>query len=199
MASGTQVDREPTPNRNSVLRLIAILILLLVSAYTIAVIAGLSKDRRIDGGTLGVIGIGALVATILFRPDLFERVTKLEVAGWKLEIEKRQEKQDRQLNDIELILPLLLPATEQKHLLQLAEGKTAADKGNHDLRTELRRLRTLKLIEMIGDKKVGGMADNLVVDIGQFVKLTDLGQRWVERIREIEAKSAETAETKGAD
>lgn len=57
----------------------AIFVLVLAGAYTIAVIAGiLPKERRIDAATLGIIGIAALAATILFRPEIFERVTRLE-------------------------------------------------------------------------------------------------------------------------
>lgn len=183
---------ERSPRRTPGLRFAATLILILVSAYTIAIIAGLPKERRIDATALGIIGIAALAATILFRPDVLERVTHFEVAGWKVEIEKRQQKQDQQLNDIQLILPVLLPDAERKYLLNLAAGNTGDYKGSHELRTQLRRLRSLKLIRMQPNKEVGMMTNDLAVDIGEFVELTELGQRWVDRIKEIEAEARST-------
>lgn len=173
----------------------AIFVLVLAGAYTIAVIAGiLPRERRIDAATLGIIGIAALAATILFRPEIFERVTRLEVAGWKIEIEKRQEKHEKELTDIQLILPVLLPEAERKHLFNLADKKTKNYKGTHELRTELRRLRSVKLIKMRGDKEVGKIANDLSVDLSDFVELTDLGQRWVERIKQIESDTTKASQ-----
>jgi hypothetical protein len=71
------------------------LFLLFAVGYTAAVLAGLPKERKIDATTLGIIGIGSLVALVLLRPEIFDRVTRLEVAGWKVEIEKKQQKQDQ--------------------------------------------------------------------------------------------------------
>ncbi|HEY2116081.1 MAG TPA: hypothetical protein VGJ51_13375 [Candidatus Angelobacter sp.] len=167
-----------------------------MAAYIVAVVRGLPKDNRIDAATLGIIGIGILAAIIVLRPDIFEHVTRLEVAGWKVDIEKRQEKQDKQLNDIQLILPILLPEAEQKHLLNLASGGQVNEKGNHDLRTQLRRLRSIKLIRMLSGKEVNQITNDLTVNIGQFVELTDLGKRWVSRIQEIEAEAAKAAGTR---
>src|ERR1700740_905322 len=90
MPAGPQIDDIPS-KRTSGLRLVAVVVLVLVTAYTIAVVRGLPKDNRIDAATLGIIGIGILAAIIALRPDIFEHVTRLEVAGWKVEIEKRQE------------------------------------------------------------------------------------------------------------
>lgn len=176
-------------------RVAAILVLLFVAVYTGAVILGLPKERRIDVSTLGVIGIGSLIAVLLYRPDIIDRVTRLEIAGWKVDIEKRQEKQDKQLNDIQLILPILLPENERKHLLNLANGNTKSYMGIHDTRTELRRLRSIKLIKMKPGQGIGGMADGKTVNLADFVELTDLGRRWVDRINEIEAAAARTPES----
>src|SRR5215472_15697638 len=129
---------EQSPKKTPPTRWAGGLILTLVAAYVVAILFGLPKDRRIDAASLGIVGIGALAAAILFRPDILERVTRLEVAGWKLKIEKRQEKQHEQLTDIELILPILLRREEQRHLLNLASKTTANYKANHNLRSELR-------------------------------------------------------------
>ena len=175
-------------------RAAAILVLLFVASYTAAVMLGLPKDRRIDAATLGVIGIGTIVAIVLFRPDIVDRVTRLEIAGWKFDIEKRQEKQDKQLNDIQLILPILLAESERKHLLNLASQNTKPYRGNQDVRTELRRLRSLKLIKMKPGQEIRRMEDGKEVALSDFVELTELGRHWVDRIKEIEAEAAKAVE-----
>ena len=45
------------------------------------------------------------------------------------------------------MLTLLLSPYERKHLENLWVGTTQNNEGNHNLRTELRKLRTLQLIE----------------------------------------------------
>jgi hypothetical protein len=193
--SATQPAQESSAPKPRIFRVAAILVLLLVAAYTVAVILGLPKERRIDVSTLGVIGIGSLIAVLLFRPDIIDRVTRLEIAGWKIDIEQRQEKQDKQLQDIQLILPILLPENERKHLLNLASQNAKPYQGNDAVRTELRRLRSLRLIRMKPSQEIGRMADGKQVNLSDFVELTDLGHRWVDRIKEIEAEAAKPAET----
>lgn len=173
----------------------ATLLLLFVTAYVAAVMLGLPKDRRIDPATLGVIGIGAIIAMVLFRPDIVDRITRLEIAGWRVEIEKRQDKQDKQLDDIQLILPILLAESERKHLLNLAAHNTQYYKGNQDTRTELRRLRYLKLIKMKSGQEIRHIEDSKVVDLSNFVELTELGQHWADRIKEIESEAAKAADS----
>jgi hypothetical protein len=168
--------------------MIGIVVLLLVASYTTAVLAGLKAERRIDATTLGIIGIGILIAMVLFRPDVFDRVTHLEIAGWKVEIEKKQQQQDKQLQDIELVLAILLTDAEQKHLLNLDGGNTANYQGSHEVRKELRRLADMKLIRRRTNREIGGILDDIKVDLADFVKLTETGRRLVERIREINAE-----------
>jgi hypothetical protein len=191
-----QPGEKPQSAKPRNFRVAAFLVLLFVAGYTAAVMLGrLPKEKRIDASTLGVIGIGSLIAVVLLRPDIVERVTRLEIAGWKFDIEKKQEKQDKQLNDIQLILPILLAESERKHLLNLASQNTKPYKGNQDVRTELRRLRSLKLIRMKPNQEIGRMADGKEVNLSDFVELTELGQHWVDRIKEIEAEAAKTKET----
>ena len=186
-------DQQPANRRG--LQIAAGLVLLFVTGYTVAVMLGLPTERRIDAATLGVLGFGAIIAFVLFRPDLIDRVTSLEIAGWKVDIENRQERQDKQLKDIQLILPILLPETERKHLLNLANQDTKSYKGNHEVRTELRRLRSLKLIQMKTGQQIGRMEDGKVIDLRDYVELTELGRHWADRIKEIEAEAAKTAES----
>ncbi len=59
------------------------------------------------------------------------------------------------------------------------------------LRIELRRLRSLKLIGMRGDHRVGEIEDGWICDLGKYVELTELSERWVRRIREIEERDVQ--------
>jgi len=180
-------EKEPS-RKLSGARIIGTAVLLLVGSYTAAVLAGLPAARRIDGATLGIIGIGVVIATILFRPEIFDRVTHLEIAGWKVEIEKKQQQQDKQLQDIELVLTILLTEAEQKHLLNLDSNSTASYDGSHEVRTELRRLADMHLVRRRTNREIGGMLDNTRFDLADFVALTETGHRLVKRIRQINAE-----------
>jgi hypothetical protein len=59
------------------------------------------------------------------------------------------------------------------------------------LRAELRRLRSLDLIAMCKnekgeDEQVGHIKDGAVIDLAKYVRLTDLGEKWVKRLKEFE-------------
>ncbi|HEX4605068.1 MAG TPA: hypothetical protein VH724_13800 [Candidatus Angelobacter sp.] len=184
----TSPQANPPALKLRVTRVLGMGVLFLVALYTAAVLAGLKPERRIDGATLGIIGIGVLIATVLFRPDIFDRVTHIEMSGWKVDIEKKQQQQDKQLQDIELVLAILLTDSEQKHLLNLDSNNTAGYEGSHDVRTELRRLADMNLIKRRTNREIGGIQDKLKVDLADFVKLTETGHRLAERIRQINAE-----------
>ena len=103
-------------------------------------------------------------------------------------VSERQVQQEEKLDDLDLILPLLLPEKERKHLINLDEGNTKEYKGNKNLRDELRRLRSIGLISM----KKGYIADikyGTTINLADYVELTSLGRRWTKRIAEIEDKA----------
>jgi hypothetical protein len=83
------------------------------------------------------------------------------------------------------MLSLLLPATERDHLFNLESGKTRYE-GNHAVRTELRRLRSMHLLQMKQGKNISELKDEGIWDIGTFVELTPMGRRWIKRVREVE-------------
>jgi hypothetical protein len=137
---------------------------------------------HLDQTTLLYLGVaGALL--------LFRHIKTFSMGQLKFElIEKlreRQDKQEERLADIALVLPLLLPNREVKHIRNLWAHKTAGYTGNHDLRTELRRLRSIGLLTMKENRKVAEMKDNAEFDLANYVGLTELGRRWAVRIQEI--------------
>jgi hypothetical protein len=169
----------------------AVLVSLSALAYTIGVVAGfIPESHKLDTVGLAIIALAVVVVTVLVWPEGFGRLKLFELAGFRLEmlerVKERQERQENQLDDISLILPLLFPATERRHLLNLAQGNTTGYVGHAPLRAELRRLRSITLIEMRDNRHVGDMRDGLTFDLADYVKLTPLGERWAKRITEIE-------------
>lgn len=100
---------------------IAVFLVALVVAYSVGIVSGaIAEDRRIDAVHLALIALTVLIASMLVQPEIFERFKRLRLSGFELEmLEKvrgKQAEQESQLEDIRLILPLLLPETERKHL-----------------------------------------------------------------------------------
>lgn len=151
--------------------------------------------ERLDHTTLLYLAVGG--GLLMLR-----EVRSLSFGGYKLEmLEKVKEKQSRQedqIEDIVLMLPLLLPRNERVHLVNLARGKTPGYQGNHSLRAELRRLRSLGLIRLLPDQHVAFIKDGSSFDLAAYVELTDLGERWVRRIQQIEKADAAHEETAGS-
>ena len=169
---------------------LAILLCLLTLGYTAAVVFGyIPEKQRIDLPNLILLILAGMGAVLMLKPDIVQRVTKFKMGDLELELDSlkvRQAKQARELNEISLILPLLLRDQETLHLRRLAAKNTKGYAGSHDLRTELRRLRTMGLIERPTDRRIAQITDGSPVDLADYVRLTAFGERWVEKIKEID-------------
>ena len=64
-------------------------------------------------------------------------------------------------------------------------GATKQHIGGHPLRTELRRLRSIGLIEMRAAHHVGEMTDGTTFDLAGYVQLTAQGRWWADKSREL--------------
>lgn len=107
----------------------------------------------------------------------------------KLELEdvkRRQQLQREQLELLRLMLPILMPEGERRHLLNLASGNTSGYVGNEWLRAELRRLYSIGLIEKMPNRYIGHLADGLKENLADYVRLTQAGEKWVAIIRQAE-------------
>jgi hypothetical protein len=85
--------------------------------------------------------------------------------------------------DLGLLLPVLIPEPEQKHLLNIADGKTKGYKGRGTLRSELRHLRSMGLIKKHADRHIGELKSEGVYDLADIIELTDLRRQWAARLR----------------
>jgi len=87
------------------------------------------------------------------------------------------------MQDLGLLLLVLVPEAEQKHLFNLADSKTKGYKGGESVRTELRHLRSIGLIRKHADRHIGDLKSAGVYDLAEFLELTDLGRQWVAKLR----------------
>ena len=172
-------------------RLIAILVFALMTTYSVGVITGrVHKDNRLQLADLALVVVACGVGGLLLNPNLMSRLRVVELQGFKFEllekVRERQLQQAQDLEDIQLIIPLLLPETERKHLKNLARGTTAGYKGNQSVRTELRRLRSIGLVRTRSKRAVGDLVDGGLFDLSDYLALTELGERWARRLAELD-------------
>jgi Predicted nucleotide-binding protein containing TIR-like domain len=89
---------------------------------------------------------------------------------------------NKEPREIDLMLPLVLPEPQRKHLINLAKGNTKGYTGRDSLRSELRHLRSMGLVQKLPGRNIGDMKSGMVCDLADYVELTDLGKRWAERL-----------------
>jgi hypothetical protein len=155
----------------------------------------LSIPERLDQTTLLYLGVaGALV--------LLRQVKTFSLGQLKFEliekIREQQQRQEEKIADIALILPLLLAEKEVRHLQNLLAKQTEKYKGSNALREELRRLRSIGLITKKSERNIADMRDGLLFDLMDYVELTELGQRWAAKIRELQPLDPKPAESQQA-
>jgi hypothetical protein len=100
------------------------------------------------------------------------------------EAKNRVNSAENTLSELGLLLPLVLTQAERSHLQNLYNGTTANYIGNSNLRTELRRLRYLTLINN-PRAPIGTASDGRIFDLQELVELTRLGRIWAKRIQEM--------------
>jgi len=150
---------------------------------------------RLDQTTLlylavaGVLLLLRQVKTFSMGQLKFELIQKLR---------ERQDKQEERLEDIRLILPLLLHGGEVKHVKNLFERTTSGYTGSHPLRSELRRLRSIRLLKNMKDHTVSEMRDGKKIDLATYVFLTKLGRDWARRIVEMDRSDSAPKKTEAA-
>jgi hypothetical protein len=193
-------------NRQMALRYVAAIVVgLLAAGYVIAIAFDrIPKDARIDFPAIVIVLLAGVAIALLCTSraseafkDTLSRVRTFEISSLKIELNQirtRQERQSSQLDLLQLLAPLVLSEHERRHLLNLRQGTTANYRGNHDLRSDLRRLRYLTLI--ITTQSVhSGAADGTVFDLKDLVQLTPLGANWAQQLQEMEQPRPEPLST----
>lgn len=181
---------KPSP-ANSVVRVIlAIAIGAAAAAYICCILLGvIPAAKKLGLVELTIILIAAAFVSILLRPELLDRLTHFKLGSLEFELEKLQRAQRDQridLNDLRFVLTLMLKPSEMQHLMNLESGSTRDCAASDTLRAELRKLRAMGLIRSRNGKKIAELADQRKWDLGDFVELTDLGRRYLDRLGEDE-------------
>jgi hypothetical protein len=204
----TSVRRTP-PESTSVgslaLRgLTAVVIVVVVLTYTVAVVAGgIAPNRQLSATDILLLLLAGVAVTVIIWPAALRDIKILKFGTSGLEFERMQEQQGQlqeeqgqledkqsQLEDmLKEIFPFLVPDHLLKHLRILEararEPNGAAGRnytGTNVLRDELRQLRNMHMIEMIAPYR--GMRDvpENDVDLAAYVRLTDRGREWMSRV-----------------
>lgn len=186
-------EMQPKPgqvsNRMDLLRsLIAIAVVLTVAAYIAGIVNGrIPAAQKLTGADVGLILVACAVTTVLLRPDVLHYFARIKLGIFEADLRDLQEGQrvqEKELDDVRLVLTLLVQPRERNHLANLAKAGPASYVGNHDVRTELRRLRTLGLIENQVDRHIGELRDGARQDLKAIVQLTKRGNDYLERVQQ---------------
>jgi hypothetical protein len=166
---------------------------LLVLAYVILLVAGW-VPKEIDLPTIILLGVTGLGVAALINPgvqqgivEMFGRLRSFQIASMRFELNEiraQQIDQSARLEILGLLLPLVLTEAERSHLKNLYRNTTADYVGNPNLRTELRRLRYLTLIQN-PHEPISTATDRRVFDLKRLVELTPLGKMWAKQIEEM--------------
>jgi hypothetical protein len=118
--------------------------------YTIAVLCGwITEKQKLNSVNLAILVLVLLAVHIWFRPRMLDQISLVEILGIKFQMQRVEANlalQQKQL-DIRLILPLLIPENERKHVLEPGNNSPSIFEGRDSLRSELRRLRSVGLID----------------------------------------------------
>ena len=167
-------------------------IILAISAYIVGIVIGKIQDKQ----KLGIADVGLLLVScaavgVLLRPELLEKITHIKVGSVEFELQKLQQDQEKQrneLDDVRFVLTLLLEPSELQHLKNIDKGSTQDYLGRHSVRTALRKLRTLGLIRNRDGHKISELADNSKMDLKNVVELTERGRQYLARLAEYSAQ-----------
>lgn len=196
MASTTSLNAERSRKQASRLqKTFAATVALAAVSYLFLVTTGeIKPTNRLSAAEVGLLVVAALSIGVALRPDLVDRVQKLDFAGLKfelgevkreqVEVQRQQQQQAAILEDVRLALRLLIGNNEQAHLINLHRHTTSEYRVKGGLRDEIRRLRAMKLIRMCNDKHVGGMPEKTTFDLADYVQLTEDGAKFAARLAE---------------
>jgi hypothetical protein len=158
-----------------------------VSIYIVFIVLGKFQERQKLTASVGMIVVAVFVAGVLLQPEFLSRLTHLKVGNVELELEKLQQDQQLQrheLDDVRFVLTLLLQQTEVQHLKNLENKEPVSYEGNSNVRNELRKLRTLGLIQNRKDRTIGELADRFRFNLNDYVQLTVRGRHYLDRLGE---------------
>ena len=186
------------------------IIFILVAVYIGLIVTGtISASRQISVANLVVIVVGLIIVAIMIWPQALSNVQEFGVGGLSFkmreqlqEIQETQKDHTRNLEEIHFILESLVTTSEMSHLRKLANRTAVNYKRSPALLMELRRLRAVGLIEPKKDQsgnkyRIGHLPPTF--DLGFYMDITERGNDYMKRIKEMEAPASTSAGPDGAN
>lgn len=172
--------------RNWIALIATIVITLFGLAYLAATLFGFGGVNRFNT-TEAII----LASLLFFNSVLIGRLDTFSISGKGIdfkvrEVQKEQSKQKDEIRSLQFLLSYFVTQSELKRLEQLAE-RSAPYQINSDydkklLHNELRRLRSLDLIEMVEGRTIGGDKDGIHEkrgDLYNYIRITKRGREYL--------------------
>jgi hypothetical protein len=159
--------------------------------YLIFVVTGnIQKVDRLEIADIGLLLLVGLLVSAIWLPGFFSRLQHFKVGPVEFRmlenIQESSKKHEAELEDMRFVLTQLMFPTETHHLENLNKGETKEYIGGGPVRSELRRLRTLGLIEMLPGRHIGELKDGKKMDVSQLVKLTEKGKDFLRKLGEMQ-------------
>lgn len=185
MIEGQPSHSEPETPASTGRYFIAAAVLLAGCGYPTCVLLGLVPGpNRLGPADLALVVFAISGAVVAASPRLLASVRKVKLSGFELELEQVREQQKAQrarIAEIDMLLPLLLPDAQFKHLENLLTHRTASYQGGRGVRDELRQLANSDLIRRLPGRTLGEIEKVREFDLAKYVKLTPLGEYWGQR------------------
>lgn len=175
---------------------VTIVITILGLAYLTAILFG-----WIGGNKFGTTEAIILAVLLFFNSVLIGKLDTLSISGKGIElkvreVEREQRKQKDEIRSIQFLLRYFVTPSELRRLEQLAERSSPfrinSDYDKKLLHGELRRLRSLDLIEMVEGYTIGGDKDGIHEhkgDLYKYVRITKRGREYLGLRESIETHS----------
>jgi len=182
-------------------RFFAAVALLLGAGYPALVLAGkVQPTNRLTAAEIALVLVAMTAAVVVVSPRFLGSIRKLKLSGFELELDQVREQQQRQrarLVEIDMLLPLLMPDAQFRHLENLVKRTTTKYRGGSAVREELRKLASSGLIRRRPGRSIASLKSDLEFDLADYVELTQLGAVWGERY--IQHKERTNAERDGEE
>jgi hypothetical protein len=139
-----------------------------------------AEDMRLPSDLLGV-NVGTFVAPETDKPRFLEAALGpvcFEIQGI---ITKAVE--SKTSAPPKTPMAVAVPELLRNHLVNLASGRTSNYEGRGTLRSELRQLRDLGLVEKLPNRNIGDIQTGKTVDLSDYVKLTEFGKGWLQALK----------------
>ena len=165
----------------------AAVVLVALVLYIRAVLSGgLSQSQKLTVTELGAIVVAAVMVALLVAPEGLQAVSGLQIGSLRFELRqlsRDQQAQRQELDDLRFALTLLVSGSQRDALDDLEREGGQMWWGDHDVRTDLRRIAAMRLVQRKSGRHIGEFTDGKVLNIRDVLELTPDGMRYLARVR----------------